>query len=147
MLQWQNKQHQKNSVYGEKALPYSLHPMRKEDVTQVNEIDREVFPAQWPPANYRHDLQNQFAHYVVACDETETVAETGVRTRPEHGRYTPATRIRRWLGRFFGNKNPSSGGKPIITDRSHTPISVSALGLHALYGHSGKQLKRKEAGE
>ena len=114
-------------------MPYSLHLMRKEHIAQVNEIDREAFPTQWPPANYRHELQNQFAHYIVACDETETVEEPVVKAYPEQGRYTPATRIRRWFSRFFGNKKPPSGGKLVtgfagiwvLADEAHiTNIAV-----------------------
>jgi ribosomal-protein-alanine N-acetyltransferase len=47
--------------------------MVKEDTEQVNEIDHEAFPSQWPPANYRQELQNKIAHYLVACDDTKTV--------------------------------------------------------------------------
>ena len=52
---------------------YSIRPMVKEDLDQVNEIDHEAFPSQWPPANYRQELQNKIAHYLVACDDTRTV--------------------------------------------------------------------------
>jgi ribosomal-protein-alanine N-acetyltransferase len=47
--------------------------MVKEDTEQVNEIDHEAFPSQWPPANYRQELQNKIAHYLVACDDTKTI--------------------------------------------------------------------------
>lgn len=48
----------------------SIRRMLKEDIPQVTEIDREAFPTQWPPANYKHELGNQLARYIVACDET-----------------------------------------------------------------------------
>ena len=47
--------------------------MVKEDIDQVNEIDREAFPSQWPPANYRQELENKTAHYIVVWDNTRTV--------------------------------------------------------------------------
>lgn len=47
--------------------------MGKDDLDQINEIDREAFPSQWPPANYRQELQNKLAHYIVACDGTRAV--------------------------------------------------------------------------
>jgi ribosomal-protein-alanine N-acetyltransferase len=53
-------------------LTYSVRLMVKEDLEQVNAIDREAFPTQWPPANYRHELQNKIAHYIVMCDDTKT---------------------------------------------------------------------------
>lgn len=54
-------------------MTYSIRPMGKEDLDQVNEIDREAFPSQWPPANYRHELENKTAHYIVVRDDTRTV--------------------------------------------------------------------------
>jgi len=59
-------------------LTYSIRPMVKEDLEQVNEIDREAFPSQWPPANYRQELQNKIAHYIIACDDSKTVETPAV---------------------------------------------------------------------
>jgi len=47
--------------------------MGKDDLDQVNKIDHEAFPTQWPPANYRQELQNRLAHYLVACDGSRTL--------------------------------------------------------------------------
>jgi ribosomal-protein-alanine N-acetyltransferase len=44
--------------------------MDRDDLAAVNEIDREAFPTQWPPPNYRHELQNRLAHYIVAQDDS-----------------------------------------------------------------------------
>jgi len=54
-------------------LTYSIRRMVKEDLDQVTEIDREAFPSQWPPANYKQELQNKTAHYLVLCDDTKTL--------------------------------------------------------------------------
>ncbi len=54
-------------------MTYSIRTMAPEDLEQVNEIDREAFPAQWPPANYKQELNNKIAHYIVTCDTTRTV--------------------------------------------------------------------------
>lgn len=54
-------------------MAYKVRPMVKEDLEQVNEIDREAFPTQWPPANYRQELQNKMAHYIVTCDTTRKI--------------------------------------------------------------------------
>ncbi|GAG93995.1 unnamed protein product, partial [marine sediment metagenome] len=52
--------------------------MRREDIAQVTEIDREAFPTLWPPVNYERELENRLAHYIVACDEEERVEESEV---------------------------------------------------------------------
>jgi ribosomal-protein-alanine N-acetyltransferase len=60
--------------------------MEKGDLAQVNEIDREAFPGQWPPPNYRQELQNRLAHYLVAVDDTRTVAEAGGKSPKKQSR-------------------------------------------------------------
>jgi len=78
-------------------LTYSVRPMYKEDLAQVAEIDREAFPTQWPPPNYRQELQNQLARYIVVFDDTRTVAVPEVKLRS--GLPWLASRIKRWLNR------------------------------------------------
>lgn len=46
-----------------------VRAMREEDVEQVTYIDREAFPTMWPPANYKREMKNHLAHYLVVCDE------------------------------------------------------------------------------
>jgi [ribosomal protein S18]-alanine N-acetyltransferase len=65
---------------GEVELAYLIRPMEKRDLMQVNEIDRQAFPSQWPPPNYRQELQNRLAHYLVAIDVTRTAVEDGGKT-------------------------------------------------------------------
>ncbi|MBI4303705.1 MAG: ribosomal protein S18-alanine N-acetyltransferase [Chloroflexi bacterium] len=75
-------------------MAYYVRLMREEDVTQVTEIDREAFPTQWPPPNYRHELKNQLAHYVVVCDQSKTVSKIAIAGN-SHGLITT---LKRWLG-------------------------------------------------
>ncbi len=59
--------------------------MRREDIPQVNEIDREAFTTQWPPPDYKRELKNLMAHYIVACDETKLAEQTEMRPAPDSG--------------------------------------------------------------
>jgi ribosomal-protein-alanine N-acetyltransferase len=77
--------------------------MRKEDLSQVAEIDREAFPTQWPPPNYRHELELPLAHYLVSIDGNSTYAET---TRPENG----LNRLISPLKRLFQHERFTSSG-------------------------------------
>jgi [ribosomal protein S18]-alanine N-acetyltransferase len=54
-----------------RTLPYIIRRMEKEDIDQVTEIDREAFPTQWPPANYKQELTNKIAYYIVQCDTAQ----------------------------------------------------------------------------
>jgi ribosomal-protein-alanine N-acetyltransferase len=80
--------------------------MRQEDLAQVIAIDREAFPTQWPPPNYRQELQNQLASYIVVCDDTRTLVEPEVKP---NGLAWLASRIKRWLGR---NRSPDEDKSP-----------------------------------
>ncbi len=57
-------------------MAYYVRLMRKEDIPHVNEIDHEAFANWWPLTNYEHELENNLAHYIVACDDTERSNET-----------------------------------------------------------------------
>ncbi len=90
--------------------------MHREDVAQVTEIDREAFPALWPPVNYGRELENRLAHYIVACDEGERVEEPDEEVSLEKDPSELASRVRRLFNynRFFGHELPKSG-KQYIT--------------------------------
>jgi [ribosomal protein S18]-alanine N-acetyltransferase len=81
-------------------LSCRIRYMTKQDIPQVTAIDREAFPTMWPPVNFHHEMSNQMAHYVVACDGRRTV------TNPQ-----PALQlvpVRSFLGIKwpFGSKTP-----------------------------------------
>jgi ribosomal-protein-alanine N-acetyltransferase len=66
-------------------LPYSLRPMRPEDITQVSEIDREAFPTIWPPTDYSRELKNPLAYCLVTIDDQKTIPVPQVPPSPESG--------------------------------------------------------------
>jgi ribosomal-protein-alanine N-acetyltransferase len=101
--------------YGEKALAYYVRYMRKEDITQVNAIDREVFPTQWPPPDYRRELQNPLSRLIVVCDDSHKMEEPEIDI-PQGDVSGPMSRIKRWWQRngFFREKPPPSSGQSII---------------------------------
>jgi ribosomal-protein-alanine N-acetyltransferase len=84
--------------------------MRKEDITQVTEIDREAFPGQWPPPNYQHELRNRLAHYIVVCDEERTANNPEVKASSDRGSVGLTAKLRQLFNRnsFFGDKVSSS---------------------------------------
>jgi len=112
--------------------------MCREDIAQVADIDREAFPTMWPPANYRHELENRLAHYIVACDEGRAVEKTEAESAPEQGILGLVSRVRRLFDhdRFFGNQMPPSGKEYVagfagiwfMADEAHlTNIAVRKL--------------------
>lgn len=75
-------------------MSYKIRPMRREDVDQVVEIDKEAFPTQWPPTNYRNELQNRLARYIVVYQERDPV-------NPKSSSSGFFTSLRQW---FSGNR-------------------------------------------
>jgi ribosomal-protein-alanine N-acetyltransferase len=78
-------------------MTYCVRPMVKEDLTQVSAIDREVFPTQWPPPNYRQELQNRLAHYIVVHDTAKTFDDNLVQSK--ENRHHFLSRLLPWLRR------------------------------------------------
>ncbi|MFC1928405.1 ribosomal protein S18-alanine N-acetyltransferase [Chloroflexota bacterium] len=99
---------------GDDDLSSYVRPMRKEDVTQVTEIDREAFSTQWPPPNYQHELQKRLTYYIVACDDGKTVDKPGVSAFA--GKAGIASRLSQLFSyhRFFNNKLPLSSGHYVV---------------------------------
>ena len=48
--------------------------MRIDDIPQVMEIERESFPAMWPPTAFKREIQqNRLAHYVVVVEHQRPI--------------------------------------------------------------------------
>jgi ribosomal-protein-alanine N-acetyltransferase len=115
-------------------LAYVIRAMETGDLAQVTEIDREAFPTQWPPANYRQEMKNQLAHYVVVIDDTRTVMENGARQLKK--KFSLKAWLAPWLKTGDSrNETPTSNTRQYIigfsgiwmmTDEAHiTNIAVS----------------------
>lgn len=117
--------------------------MCQEDVAQVTEIDREAFFSQWPPPDYRRELQNRLAHYIVAYDEEKTVEQPEVKASPEKGSTGLTSRLRRLFSRnrpFNNEASPSSGhnivglvGFWIMADEAH----ITSIAVREAYRRQG----------
>ncbi len=85
------------------ATRYLLRPMRLEDISQVMEIERESFPAMWPPTAFKRELQqNRLARYIVVTEHNPSpaVAEEAPEPAPRGGT----------LGRIFEEIRHILGG-------------------------------------
>ena len=54
-------------------MTFSVRRMHAGDLEQVQDIDKEAFPSQWPTPNYRQELTNKLAYYIVLCDNERHV--------------------------------------------------------------------------
>ncbi len=88
-------------------MAYYLRLMSEGDIPQVNQIDLEAFPTLWPPPNYRRELANRIARYIVAGDDEKKVREP--ETTPRQGSSSLVSRLRQLFshGRSSGNELPT----------------------------------------
>ena len=96
-------------------MAYYARFMCKEDVSQVNEIDREAFPTQWPLPDYRRELHNPLAQLIVACDDSHK-AETPEIEPPREEASGLMSKLKYWWRQngFLREKPPQSSGQCII---------------------------------
>ena len=57
------------------VMPYSLRPIRWEDISQVAAIEREAFPTIWSGANYTKELKNPQVEYLVCVSHGGALLE------------------------------------------------------------------------
>jgi ribosomal-protein-alanine N-acetyltransferase len=79
-------------------MAYYLRLMGPEDIAQVSAIDRAAFPTMWPPPDFRHELKNRLAHYIVAGEEGRTIEETEVRAISERVFSGVVSQVQRLFG-------------------------------------------------
>ncbi len=97
-------------------MPDYVRRMRRKDVDQVIEIDREAFPTEWPTPNFRRELDNRLAHYIVACRADELIEETQEPDPPERGFTGLISRVRKLFGRNeLPHHDPSARDNETIT--------------------------------
>lgn len=68
--------------------------MRKEDVSQVSQIDQEAFPGWLPQTNYEHELGNRFAHFIVAYATSATAEARNSAPGEEKGLLKLTSRVK-----------------------------------------------------
>ena len=89
-------------------MPYRVRLMRREDIAQVVEIDREAFPTQLPPPNFQHELRNRMAHYIVAYDEEKLVEQPTAKASSGSGLTRLASRLRQLFGHDLSSSDKPS---------------------------------------
>jgi ribosomal-protein-alanine N-acetyltransferase len=73
----------------------NIRLMCQEDLPQVNDIDHEAFPTMWPPPNYRRELKNSLAHYIVVGDGRQQYQPPAPSPTPRRGLAGLLARLRR----------------------------------------------------
>ncbi len=127
-------------------MPYYVRRMHQEDISQVAEIDREAFPAEWPPPNFKNELQNRLAHYVVACDTEKEEDRREVNVPPSKGFSGFVSKLR-----YLFSDNRYSGNDPTAPSEQYV-VGFAGFWIMADEAHmttiaARKSLRQQGIGE
>lgn len=87
----------------------AVREMRPEDIPQVQPIDREGFPNDWPPPDFKRELRNSMSHYMVATEVNSEEGITAASPAPPRGLARLLHRLRQ------ARDHPApSGSNPIL---------------------------------
>lgn len=110
------------------AVRYSLRTMTVSDIPQVLEIERESFPAMWPPTAFKRELQqNRLASYIVLIEHNAEASAAASGAEPSR---RPAQ-----LERIFGELRSLLGSReerPLPPPNERPELIVAFLGLWML---------------
>ena len=76
-------------------MPLTVRFMRRQDISQVTEIDHDAFPTEWPPTNFPRELDNKLAYYIVACETDNTTPQSDSKTSTKEIQPGIFSRVRR----------------------------------------------------
>ncbi|MCH8206524.1 MAG: ribosomal protein S18-alanine N-acetyltransferase [Chloroflexi bacterium] len=88
-----------------KAMPFAVRPLAEGDIAQSAEIEREAFPALFPPTQFKRELKNRRSRYLVAWLQDHALAPWSSAPESEEEPRRPLfgrllrTATSRWLGR------------------------------------------------
>ena len=88
-----------------RAMPFAVRPLTERDIAQSAEIEREAFPSLFPPTQFKRELKNRRASYMVAWLQDNGQASAPPAPGPEEEPRRPLfgrllhTAASRWLGR------------------------------------------------
>jgi len=119
--------------------------LRREDINQVMEIDREAFPTDWPPPNFKREMENRLAHYIVACN-AEEIPERPEQIAPQNGLKNLISGLRRFLIGYQSadSKRPADSSEYIM---GFAGFWIMADEVHVTTIATREALRRQGIGE
>jgi [ribosomal protein S18]-alanine N-acetyltransferase len=115
--------------------------MRRQDISQVTEIDHDAFPTEWPPTNFPRELDNKLAYYIVACEIDNTTPPSDVKSSTRETQPGIFSRVRRIFVRGPAPQDDpvpecrilGFAGMWLLADEAH----VTSIASHKDHRHQG----------
>ncbi|MDD5289064.1 MAG: ribosomal protein S18-alanine N-acetyltransferase [Dehalococcoidales bacterium] len=126
-------------------MPLTIRFMRRQDISQVTEIDHEAFPTEWPPTNFPRELENKLAHYIVAYETQEVKRQTSPKPPGTQKPVSVFDRVRRIFSRGqIPQDNKSEEEVPIL---GYAGMWIMADEAHITSIASRKERRHQGIGE
>ena len=90
-------------------MDFNIRPMNLRDVSQVAEIERDAFPATWPPTPLKKELSNRLASYLVAWSELTEQAGNDTQLESPSTLEVPKPWVRQLISNMRNLLTPSDG--------------------------------------
>jgi ribosomal-protein-alanine N-acetyltransferase len=122
-------------------MPLTVRFMRRQDISQVTEIDHQAFPTEWPPTNFQRELENNLASYIVAYETQNTNPQSDPKASNKEVPPGFFDRVRRIFSRSRISEDdpleevPILGyaGMWIMADEAH----ITSIASHQEHRHQG----------
>jgi len=124
---------------------FTVRFMRRQDIPQVTEIDREAFPNEWPPTNFARELVNKLAYYVVAYETQQADPKPANKPALEGGTSGFLNRLQNLFSRRQTPQDTSSEKEPQIL--GYAGMWIMADEAHITSIASNKNQRHQGIGE
>jgi len=122
-------------------MPLKIRLMRRQDIPQVTEIDRDAFPTEWPPTNFPRELENKLAYYIIVYENKDAGQKPDRKSAGKETKPGLVDRIRRIFSRSqVPDEDPPEeiailgyAGMWIMADEAH----VTSIASHKEHRHQG----------
>jgi ribosomal-protein-alanine N-acetyltransferase len=125
-------------------MPLTVRFMRRQDISQVTEIDHDAFPTEWPPTNFPRELENKLAYYIVVYENQNSNPQS--KQKSADGQIQPGflDRVRAIFSRTPTPKDDEPEEVPIL---GYAGMWIMADEAHVTSIASHKEHRRQGIGE
>jgi [ribosomal protein S18]-alanine N-acetyltransferase len=122
-------------------MPLTVRFLRRQDISQVKEIDHDAFPTEWPPTNFPRELENKLAYYIVIHETQNPNPPSAPKSREREIPPGFLSRVRAIFSRTQIPKEDETAEVPILgyagmwimADEAH----VTSIASHKDHRHQG----------
>jgi ribosomal-protein-alanine N-acetyltransferase len=125
-------------------MPLTIRFMRRQDISQVTEIDHEAFPTEWPPTNFTHELENKLAYYIIAYESQDIDPQSNLKSSDREKQPGFLDRVRKL---FIPSQTPKENQMEEVPILGYAGMWIMADEAHVTSIASIKERRHQGIGE